>query len=330
MLYDTLIIGGGPAGAAAAIYAARKKMKTLLITDSFGGQSVVSDDIQNWIGEQHISGFDLAQKLEAHVRAFQDAVEIKMPEKVAEIKSVKCLPDGKAGSTSDRICDFEVKTEQGNVYEGKTLILAIGARRRKLGVPGEDKFSGKGVAYCSTCDAPLFSGKKVAVIGGGNAGLEAVVDLFPYASEIYLIHRGDALKGDPVEQEEIKKNPKLKEIILNAETLEISGDKFVTGLKYKNIKTGEEKTLVVDGVFVEIGSQPNSELVKDLVELDQWGQIKIDPRHASTSHPGIFAAGDITDDPYKQNNISAGDAVKAALAAYSYLLKREKMPPAAG
>jgi len=163
MLYDTLIIGGGPAGAAAAIYAARKKMKTLLITDSFGGQSVVSDDIQNWIGEQHISGFDLAQKLEAHVRAFQDAVEIKMPEKVAEIKSVKCLPDGKAGSTSDRICDFEVKTEQGNVYEGKTLILAIGARRRKLGVPGEDKFSGKGVAYCSTCDAPLFSGKKVAV-----------------------------------------------------------------------------------------------------------------------------------------------------------------------
>src|SRR3990167_5428251 len=315
MLYDVIIIGGGPAGAAAAVYSARKRLKTLLITESFGGQSIVSDDIQNWIGEAHISGFELAQKLEAHVRAFSDVIDIKNAERVIEIKSIRC-------SSLERICDFDVKTGQG-AYESKSLVLAMGARRRKLDVPGEEKFNGKGVAYCSTCDAPLFSGKKVAVVGGGNAGLEAVVDLFPYASEIYLLHRGDALKGDPVEQAEIKKNSKLKKIILNAEPVEISGDKFVTGLKYKNIKTGEEKTLVVDGVFVEIGSQPNSELVKDLVELDQWGQIKIDPRHASTSHPGIFAAGDITDDPYKQNNISAGDAVKAALAAYSYLLKRE-------
>src|SRR3990167_2927097 len=275
MIYDVIIIGGGPAGSAAAVYSARKRLKTLLITESLGGQSIVSDDIQNWIGERHISGFDLAKKFEEHVRAFSDIVDIKMPERVTEIKSIECLIG------EERVCDFEASTDKGNKYEGKSIILAAGARRRKLNIPGEEKFEGKGVAYCSTCDAPLFSGKKVAVIGGGNAGLEAVVDLFPYASEIYLIHRGDALKGDPVEQEEIKKNPKLKEIILNAETLEISGDKFVTGLKYKNIKTGEEKTLVVDGVFVEIGSQPNSELVKDLVELDQWGQIKIDPRHAS-------------------------------------------------
>ncbi len=316
MLYDVIIIGGGPAGAAAAIYAARKKIRTLLITDSFGGQSVVSDDIQNWIGEPHISGFDLAQKLEAHVRAFPDTVEIKMPERVTE---VKVISNG-----------FEIHTDKKNIYETKTIILAAGARRRKLGVPGEEKFNGKGVAYCSTCDAPLFSGKKVAVVGGGNAGLEAVVDLFPYASEVYLLHRGEALKGDPVEQEEMKKNPKLKQIILNAETQEIIGDRFVSGLKYKNIKTGEEKSLQVDGVFVEIGSVPNSEIVKGLAELDKWGQIIIDSKHASTSHPGIFAAGDITDDPYKQNNISAGDAVKAALAAYSYLLKREKQPPAAG
>ena len=322
MLYDVIIIGGGPAGAAGAGYAARKKLKTLLITDSFGGQSLVSSDIQNWIGEPHISGFDLAQKLEAHVRSFPDAVEIKTSERATAIRSIKC--------SEERICDFEVKTDQNNVYEAKTLILTIGARRKKLGVPGEEKFEGKGVAYCSTCDAPLFSGKRVAVVGGGNAGLEAVVDLFPYASEIYLIHRGDALKGDPAEQEKIKKNPKLKEIILNAETLEILGDRFVAGLKYKNSKTGEEKALSVEGVFVEIGSQPNSEIVKDLVLLDQWGQIKIDPRHGSTSHPGIFAAGDVTDDPYKQNNISVGDAVKAALAAYNYLLKREKQPPAAG
>ena len=323
MLYDVIIIGGGPAGAAAAIYSARKKLKTLLITDSFGGQSVVSADIQNWIGEPHISGFDLAQKLEAHVRAFPDAVEIKVPEKVVEIKSVRC-------STSDRICDFEVRTDQSNIYESKALILAIGARRKKLGVPGEEKFNGKAVAYCSTCDAPLFSGKKVAVVGGGNAGLEAAVDLFPYASEIYLIHRGNVLKGDPIEQEKIKTDPKLKEIIFDAEILEILGEGFVNGIKYKNSKTGEEKILQVDGVFVEVGSTPNSEIVKDLVDLDKWGQIKIDPRHASTAHQGIFAAGDITDDPYKQNNISAGDAVKAALAAYNYLLKREKMPPAAG
>ena len=316
MLYDVIIIGGGPAGTAAAIYAARKKIRTLLITDSFGGQSVVSDDIQNWIGEPHISGFDLAQKLEAHVRAFPDTVEIKMPERVTE---VKVISNG-----------FEIHTDKKNIYETKTIILAAGARRRKLGVPGEEKFNGKGVAYCSTCDAPLFSDKKVAVVGGGNAGLEAVVDLFPYASEVYLLHRGEALKGDPVEQEEMKKNPKLKQIILNAETQEIIGDRFVSGLKYKNIKTGEEKSLQVDGVFVEIGSEPNSEIVKNLVDLDKWGQVIIDAKHATTSHHGIFAAGDITDDPYKQNNISAGDAVKAALAAYSYLLKREKQPPAAG
>lgn len=330
MLYDVIIIGGGPAGAAAAVYSARKKLKTLLITDSFGGQSIVSDDIQNWIGERHISGFDLAQKLESHVREFSDVVEIKMPEKVVEVRSVKCIESTPPSGGASRICDFEVKTEQGNVYDGKALILAIGARRKKLGVPGEEKFNGKGVAYCSTCDAPLFSGKKVAVVGGGNAGLEAVVDLFPYASEVYLLHRGEVLKGDPVEQEEMKKNPKLKQIILNAETQEIIGDRFVSGIKYKNIKTGEENSLPVEGVFVEIGSEPNSEIVKNLVDLDKWGQVIIDAKHAATSHPGIFAAGDITDDPYKQNNISAGDAVKAALAAYNYLLKRSKQPPAAG
>lgn len=322
MLYDVIIVGGGPAGTAAAVYTARKKLKTLLITESFGGQSIVSDDIQNWIGEEHISGFDLAKKFEEHVRAFPDMVEIKMPEKVTEIRSIKC-------SVDTRICDFEIKTDQENTYEGKTIILVAGARRRKLNVPGEEKFEGKGVAYCSTCDAPLFSEKKVAVVGGGNAGLEAVQDLFPYASEVYLVEYGEVLKGDPVTQEDIKNNPKLKQIIFNAQTLEVMGDNFVTGLKYKDKKTDEEKILPVDGVFVEIGSVPNSEIVKELVELDKYSQVIIDSKHASTSHPGIFAAGDITDDPYKQNNISAGDAVKAALAAYAYLLKREKQSPTA-
>ena len=310
MLYDLIIIGGGPAGAAAAVYSARKKLKTLLITESFGGQSIVSDDIQNWIGEAHISCFDLAKKFEAHVKTYPDEVEIKMPEKAVKVSE--------AGG------NFKIETDKGNFYEGKTVLLVAGARRRKLGVPGESEFEGKGVAYCSTCDAPLFSEKKVAVVGGGNAGLEAVQDLFPYASEIYLLEYGEAVKGDPSTQEEVRKNPKLKEIILNAETLEVVGDKMVAGLKYKDRKSGEEKTLAVDGVFVEIGSIPNSEMVKGLVELDKYGQIIIDSKHASTSRPGIYAAGDITDDPYKQNNISAGDAVKAALSAYNYLLKKGK------
>ncbi len=319
--YDTIVIGGGPAGCAAVVYAARKRMRSILITESFGGQSIVSDDIQNWIGEPHISGLELAKKLEAHIRSYPDIVEVKMPEKVMSVASHPA-PYG-AGSIN-----FEVKTDKGS-YLAKTVILASGARRRKLGIPGEDKFEGKGVAFCSTCDAPLFRDKKVAVVGGGNAGLEAVQDLFPYALEIYLMEYGETLRGDPATIEEIKKNPKLKEIILNAQPLEIIGEALVTGIRYQDRQTKEEKVLEVGGIFVEIGSVPNSEMVKDLVQLDDHQQVVINSKHATTSHPGVFAAGDVTDDPYKQNNISAGDGVKAALAAYNYLLKREKQSPAA-
>lgn len=319
-MYDVIIIGGGPAACAAAVYAARKQMKSLLITESFGGQSIVSDDIQNWIGEPHISGFDLAKKLETHVRSYPDMVEVKSPEKAVSVKSIAC--------SEERICDFEITTDKGT-YQGKTVIVASGARRRKLGIPGEDKFEGKGVAYCSTCDAPLFRDKKVTVVGGGNAGLEAVQDLFPYASQITLLEYGEALRGDPTTVEQIKQNPKLKEIILNAQTLEVMGEALVSGIKYKDRVTNQEKTLEVGGIFVEIGSVPNSEIVKDLVQTDDHGQIMINFQHATTSHPGVFACGDVTNDPYKQNNISAGDGVRAALAAYNYLLKREKQSPAA-
>ncbi|MEK7099270.1 MAG: FAD-dependent oxidoreductase [Patescibacteria group bacterium] len=308
MLYDVIIIGGGPAGCAAAVYTARKRLKTLLIADSFGGQSIVSDDIQNWIGEPHISGFELAQKFEAHIRAFPDVVDIKTE---------------RANMVAKKGDGFEVRTEQGNAYEGSTVILGAGARRRKLGILGEDAYNGKGVAYCSTCDAPLFSGKKIVVVGSGNAGLEAVQDLFPYASEIYLLEKGGAVRGDQLTHEEIQKNPKLKQIIFHADSQEIIGNTFVTGLKYRDTETGEEHTLAAEGIFIEIGSIPNSEMVKDLVERDPWGQVKIDSKHGTTSCPGVFAAGDITDDPYKQNNISAGDAVKAALAAYDYILKKK-------
>lgn len=315
-LYDVIIIGAGPAGAAAAVYSGRKNLKTLLLTDSFGGQSIVSDDIQNWIGELHISGLDLAKKLEAHIRSFPQ-VEIQIG-KANFVKNVEC--------TEERMCDFEISTDN-QVYKTKSVILASGARRRHLGIPGEDKFEGKGVAYCSTCDAPLFKDRKVAVVGGGNSGLETVADLFPYASEIYLLDGGPALKGDPSTLDEIKKNPKLKEIILNAKVLEIVGETLVTGVKISVI--GQERLLEVGGVFVEIGSVPNSEMVKDLVQLNDHREVMINFTHARTSHPGIFAAGDVTDDPYKQNNISAGDGVRAALACYAYLQNREKQSPAA-
>jgi alkyl hydroperoxide reductase subunit F len=318
-MYDIIIIGGGPAAVAAAVYTARKKLQTVLITENFGGQSVVSDDIQNWIGEPHVSGIALAKKLERHVRSFQD-VTVKTEEKAVATREIACA--------EDRICDFEVETNKGNRYQGKSLIIATGARRRRLGIPGEDTFDGKGVAFCSTCDAPLFNGKKMAVVGGGNAGLEAVIDLLPYATHIYLLERGERLRGDQATQDEIKKSSTVT-IIVNAKTEEIRGEKFVQSLVYSDVKTGERKELVAQGVFVEIGSVPNSEIVKDLVALDDFGQIKIDCKYATTSHPGIFAAGDVTEDPFKQNNISAGDGVRAALSVYMYLQKREKKSPAA-
>lgn len=311
-MYQVTVIGGGPAGVAAAVYSARKKLKTLLLTEDFGGQSIVSDDIQNWIGESHISGFDLAQKFESHIRSYSDVVDIQTGVRATAVKE---SGDGNF---------FSVEDSSGKIYETETVILTIGARRRKLGVPGEEKFDGKGVVYCSTCDAPIFSGKRTAVIGGGNAGLEAVQDLAPYASETYLLESGTVLKGDPVTQEAIRIIPNFKGIILNAEVLEIVGSDFVTGLRYRDKITGEEKTLDVDGIFVEIGSVPNSEIVKDLVNLNSRGEIIVDSKLGTTSRLGVFAAGDITDDPYKQNNISAGDGVKAALAAYQYILKNKK------
>ena len=311
MIYDLIIIGGGPAGAGAGVYAGRKKLKTLLITESFGGQSMVSDNIENWIGSIKITGFELAKMIENHVRA-QEEIEIKMPEKVTAVKEI--------------LGGFEVSTDKG-VYQTKTVIVATGGRRRRLGVRGEDKFDGKGVAYCSTCDAPIFKNKIVAVVGGGNAGAEAVGDLFPYALQIYWINRGDKLTADPLTQEEIKRSP-LVSIIMNAETQEIIGDHFVTGFKYLDKTDNQVKELEIQGIFVEIGSIPNSEFLSGLVEMNKAGEIVIDHKTAATSKPGIFAAGDVTDEIYKQNNISAGDAVCAALSAYNYLLNIKKQSPA--
>lgn len=301
-MYDLIIVGGGPAAAAAGVYAARKKIKTLLIAESFGGQSLVSQDIQNWIGTVSISGYDLGQAFEAHLRAQED-IEIVTGELVKTVSKGEGV--------------FSVVTEGGKQYETKTVLITTGGRRKKLGVVGEKEFDGKGVAYCSICDAPLFGGKAVAVVGGGNAGLEAVIDLLPYATKIYLLQRSGALKGDAVTQERIMQDQKV-EVVFNATTSEIHGDSFVSGLTYEDTNTKEVRKLDVQGVFIEIGSLPNSELVKDIVTTTPYGEIEVDV-YGKTSLPGIWAAGDVTSLKYKQNNIAAGDAIRAVLSIYDYL-----------
>jgi alkyl hydroperoxide reductase subunit F len=313
-LYDTIIIGGGPAAAAAAVYAARKKLKTLLITEKFGGQSLVSSSIGNWIGEVSISGMELSEKLKKHVEA-QGDIEIKEQENVV-------------GVSEGPNCTYEVKTGKGASYWSKTLIVASGARRRRLNIPGEDEFDGKGVAFCSTCDAPFYNDLNVAVAGSGNSALETVVDLLPYAKKIHLIIRGERLKGDPVNQEKVTQSPKVQ-IIKSAEIQEILGNQSVTGLRYEEKKTGEIRELAVSGVFIEIGLIPNSEFIRPLIDTNEAGEIVVDHATGKTSKIGIFAAGDVTNDPFKQNNIAAGDGVRAALSAYDYVLNIKKYSPCA-
>jgi NADH-dependent peroxiredoxin subunit F len=307
MAYDLVIVGGGPGGVAAGVYAARKKIKSALITESFGGQSIVSADVQNWIGTKSISGFDLAQNLEAHVKAHQPDIEVVESDLVAKVEET--------GTGT-----LNVTTEKGKVFETKYLLVVSGSRRRKLGVPGEKELDGKGVVYCSTCDAPLFKDKEVVVVGGGNAGLEAAVDLLPYATKIYLLEYGDACKGDAITLEKIKANPKVT-IITQAQTLEVLGDAMVTGVKYRDRRTNTDMNLPVQGVFVEIGALPNSEFVKGLVELTKFGEIVVDHKTQRSSHPQIWAAGDVSDVIYKQNNISAGDSIKALLNIYEQIHK---------
>ncbi|MBS3903054.1 MAG: FAD-dependent oxidoreductase [Anaplasmataceae bacterium] len=307
-MYDLIIIGGGPAGVTAGIYASRKKIKSTLITESFGGQSFVSADIQNWIGTKSISGFDLAKSFEEHLRAQED-IDIVDGDLVVAIE--------------DRGESFLITTKNGKTIESKYLLICSGSHRRRLSVPGESEHEGRGVVYCSICDAPLFKGREVAVVGGGNAGLEAVVDLLPYATKITLLVRSDLLKGDVVTQEKIKAHSNVN-IIYNALTKEIIGEKMVSGLKYLDKLSNEEKELPVQGVFVEIGAVPNSDIVKNLVQVNERAEVVVDHRTQQTSHPRIWAVGDVSDVLYKQNNISAGDAVKAVLNIYDRIVKGGK------
>lgn len=310
MIYDIIILGGGPAASAAAVYAARKQMKVVVIAESFGGQSIVSNDVDNWIGDIRLSGAELAMKFEKHVKA-QEELEIKQGYKATAITEVQSEP----------YPVYEVETDRGETFQGKTIFLGIGARRRKLQVPGEEEYTGRGVAYCATCDAPFFKDKKVAVVGGGNAGLESAVDLLAYASEVYLFERNDKLKGDPGTAEHMMSHPNFKEVKWKTAVREVRGETFIKEVTYEDLESGEMHTMELDGLFIEIGAIPNSEMVKDLVELNPYREVVIDHKYCTTSRPGIFAAGDVTDEAYKQNNISAGDAVKAALSANAYVQK---------
>ena len=300
-IYDLVIIGAGPAGITAAVYAARKKMNPLVITKDIGGQASLSGDIQNYTGYQFISGPELAIKFEEHMRKFN--FEIKENEEVKELISRKGT--------------FLVKTDKDN-YQAKTVIVASGKRSRELGVTGERKFRNKGLTYCATCDGPLFAGRDVAVIGGGNSALDAALQLIKIANHIYIINITDSLTGDGIMREKIRVDNKVS-IFNNSRVKEILGDSFVQAIKIEEDK--EEKILAVQGIFVEIGLIPNSEFAPSL-EKNERKEIIVNQRN-ETNIPGIFAAGDVTNVPEKQIIIAAGEGAKAVLSAFRYLSTRK-------
>ncbi len=302
MTYDLTIIGGGPAGVAAGVYASRKKLKTLFITKNFEGQSTVSDGIENWIGTVKISGAELSKNLEAHLRAYAgNIVDIKTGSLVSKITK---NADG-----------FSV-TLKDEVFETKTILITTGSKRRKLEVPGAEKFDNKGLTYCATCDGPLFADQDVVVVGGGNAAFESAAQLAAYCKSVTIVNRSDVFRADEVTVEKVLSKSNVK-ALKNAIPYEVKGDKFVSSFSYKN---GEEIVeLPVTGIFVEIGLLPSTDFVKDIVELDPIGKIIVDPRTQESKTPGIWAAGDCTDGLYHQNNIAAGDAVKALEDIYNHL-----------
>ncbi len=304
-MHDLIIIGGGPSGVAAGVYAARKRLKTVLIAGAIGGQSTDSLGIENWIGTKNISGIDLGKTFHEHLEAVKnDVVTLKIGELVTKLEK------SEGG--------FTATTKTGNTYSGKSVLIASGAGRRKLEVPGADQFENKGLTYCASCDGPLFSGMDVVVVGGGNAGFESALQLLAYCKSVTLIHRGSEFKADPITVEKAKAHENMR-IITNAEPTGVTGEQFVSGITYKDKTTGEEKALAVSGIFVEIGVVPNTDFAKELVELDPINRIKADPKNQHTSVEGVWAAGDCTDELYHQNNIAAGDGVKALEDIYLWV-----------
>lgn len=300
-IYDLIIIGGGPAGCSAAVYAARKQLRTLLILSEWGGQSTVSDDVQNWIGTPHISGANLANSLKNHVMEYKgENLEIQENEVINISKNEN---------------SFIVETKSGKKESGKTILVSTGSSRRKLEIPGAEEFENKGITYCASCDGPLFSGADVVVIGGGNAGFESASQLLAYCSSVTLLSRSTP-RADEITVNKLKSNPKFK-LLENVTPKEIKGDKFVNSIIIE--KDGKVEELKVSGIFVEIGQIPKTDFAKDVLERNSFNQIIVDPRNQRTKTLGIWSAGDCTDGLYHQNNIASGDAVKALEDIYLYL-----------
>ncbi len=307
-MFDLVIIGGGPGGIAAGVYASRKQLRTLFVTKEWGGQSVVSSDIQNWIGTISLSGADFAKNLEMHLKAYAgDTVTIKEGMLVEKIEKL----DSKTAAR------FKVTLSNGETAESRAVLITTGSTRRTLDVPGALEFDQKGLTYCASCDGPMFAGQDVVVIGGGNAGFESAAQLLAYAKSVTLLHRSAEFRADPVTVARVLQNPNMK-AFTNAVPTEVVGEKFVSAIKYKNAE-GEIVELPTAGIFVEIGLVPTTGYLGDIVELDEMKRVKIDPWTQQTSTPGIWAAGDCTNIKYHQNNISTGDAVRALEDIYVHL-----------
>jgi len=300
--FEVLVVGGGPAGASAAIYTARKGIRTGIVAERFGGQVNDTLAIENIVGITSTEGPKFVSSLEAHVAEYP--IEVIKSQRVKQI------------SRKDMV---EVELENGAVLKSKTVVVSTGTRYRALNVPGEEEFKNKGVAYCPHCDGPIFKGKDVAVIGGGNSGVEAAIDLAGVVNHVTLIQHRDQLKADLVLQERLRSLSNVT-ILTNASTKEIKGQDKVTGLVYVDKTTGEEREVKLDGVFIQIGLLPNTEFLKGTLELNDFNEIVVD-KHGATSMPGVFAAGDCTDTPYKQIVISMGSGATAALSAFDYLIR---------
>jgi len=304
-MHDLLIIGGGPGGVSAGVYASRKQLKTVLVAEEWGGQSVVSPEIQNWIGTIAITGAELAKSLANHLKAYAgEFVTIKEATRVTAIEQIEG--------------GFRATLSTGEVVEAKAVLVTSGSARRKLDIPGAEALDHKGLTYCASCDGPLFAGQDVVVVGGGNAGFETAAQLLAYTKSVTLLNRSEVFRADPVTVEKVKAHPKMT-IISNAIPSAVIGEKFVSGMKYKDATSGEEKELHVGGIFVEIGLIPNTEFLGALVPMDEYKRITIDPWTQQTGTGGVWAAGDCTNIKYHQNNISSGDAVRALEDIYVHL-----------
>lgn len=306
-MYDTIIVGAGAAGLTAAIYAIRREMKILVISKDVGGQMLWTNEIENYPGFSSITGFELIEKMK------KQALDFGVEMKEAEVQKINHLADG----------GFEVFTTKEK-YLAKTVIVTMGLSPRRLAVPGEIEFSGKGVTYCATCDGPFFKNKVVAVIGGGNSALDAAELMSKIASQVYLIHRTESFKAFEALVQEVKSRPNIS-LLLNTQIKQIIGETKVEKAVVTNLQTGLESELILDGVFVEIGRIASTDIVADLVDRNEQSKIIASPR-CETKTPGLFAAGDVTDTEFKQITIATGQGTTAALSAYQYLQRQKGLP----